>query len=1158
VAQPARRVGHLPLFLLCLCALGLPILRVSAAPAHVPSLLLSAEGTVELSRIGGASWEPAPAGTPLAAGERLRTGARSRATVRLADLSVFRVNELSTLQIMEPAGMAKRPMLDLKSGSTFFFSREKPADVQIRTPVMAGAIRGTEFNLQVAPDGASRLTLVDGEVELSNELGQLVLKSGEEGYASAGQPPQKTAVLNASNILQWCLYYPAILDPDELPFTAAEKDSLSKSLQAHRSGDLLQALAHAGTAAPTSDATRLYSAALGLAVGQVQESEQLLTRLTTNSPHADALRGMIAAVQHRDWPSARTPRTASEWMALSYQHQSHSRLDKALAAARSATVQSPGFGFAWVRVAELEFSHGRIHAAQAALDQGLELSPRNAQGLALRGFLAASRNHFAEALGWFDRAIATDGALGNAWLGRGLCRIRSGDVEGGRNDLQVAATVEPNRSVLRSYLAKAFHQTGQDKLAAKDLRIARQLDPNDPTSWLYSALIHQQNNEANEAIRDLEQSKALNDNRRVYRSGLLLDQDRAVRSANLATSYRDAGMFDLSVREAARAVTYDYANYSAHLFLANSYDALRDPKLVNLRYEAAQISELLMANLLAPVGAGNLSQNISQQEYSRLFDRDHLGLSSATEYRSSGDWFQSGSQYGTLGNSSYAVDAVYRSENGQRPNNRLEQLVLSAQFKQQLTVQDSLYAQLSYADFSSGDVAQYYAQTNFSPGLRLQESQEPNAFVGYHHEWSPGVHTLIFAGRLHDYFRMQDPAASILFLQRGGGAITEVSTVPQDVSLRSDLVAYTVEAQQIVQSGPHTSIAGLRYQTGDAETRDSVVNTFDQTVAMPRISSDLERFSLYGYHQWQIVESLNLTAGLTYDWLHYPLNIDTSPITEAEDDTARLSPKAGVVWTPAKETHVRAAYTRSLGGVFFDNSFRLEPTQVAGFNQAFRSLAPESAVGLVPATRFETAGIGLDQKFASNTYLGLEGEWLRSRGSRLVGVLSNSLFIPTPDTAGSTRQTLEYEEMTALLTVNQLIGRDWALGARYRLSQAELTGRFVDVPLSANNVSQINQDEQALLHQLTLFVNYNHPAGFFAQFQSIWSSQNNRGYGGTRPGDDFWQHNISAGYRFARRRAEVQLALLNLTDRDYQLNPLNLYSELPRERTFAATLKFNF
>ena len=54
----------------------------------------------------------------------------------------------------------------------------------------------------------------------------------------------------------------------------------------------------------------------------------------------------------------------------------------------------------------------------------------------------------------------------------------------------------------------------------------------------------------------------------------------------------------VSLREAVRAVNTDYANYSAHLFLANSYDSLRDPNLINLRYETSWYSELLKANLL--------------------------------------------------------------------------------------------------------------------------------------------------------------------------------------------------------------------------------------------------------------------------------------------------------------------------------------------------------------------------------------------------------------------------------------------------------------------------------------------------------------------------------------------------------------------------------
>src|SRR5207248_2703982 len=179
------------------------------------------------------------------------------------------------------------------------------------------------------------------------------------------------------------------------------------------------------------------------------------------------------------------------------------------------------------------------------------------------------------------------------------------------------------------------------KRAGKELILAEKLDANDPTPWLYSALLKQQQNRINEAIGDLEKSEALNDNRSIYRSRLLLDQDRAVRSANLAAIYRDAGMFDWSVHEASRAVSYDYANYSAHLFLANSYNELRDPNLINLRYETPSEAEYLLANLLAPVGAGTLSPTIAQQEYSKLFELDRFGLVSSTEYLSRGAWTES-------------------------------------------------------------------------------------------------------------------------------------------------------------------------------------------------------------------------------------------------------------------------------------------------------------------------------------------------------------------------------------------------------------------------------------------------------------------------------------------------------------------------------------
>ena len=76
--------------------------------------------------------------------------------------------------------------------------------------------------------------------------------------------------------------------------------------------------------------------------------------------------------------------------------------------------------------------------------------------------------------------------------------------------------------------------------------------------------------------------------------------------------------------------------------------------------------------------------------------------------------------------------------------------------------------------------------------------------------------------------------------------------------------------------------------------------------------------------------------------------------------------------------------------------------------------------------------------------------------------------------------------------------------------------------------------------------------------EALWYRQQNFDYTPDLPGDQFWQFNVYAGYRWPNRRAEVRVGLLNITDRDYRLNSLNLTETLPRERTLALSLKLNF
>ncbi|PWU08774.1 MAG: hypothetical protein C5B50_28915 [Verrucomicrobia bacterium] len=1151
------------------------------------------QGTVEVARAGQTVWDLASTQSPycrLHPGDQIRTKDRSRAAVRLSDLTLVELGPNSHLQVLRPQD--GHPGFSLSRGLLHLFHRDKPGEFYFRTPTASPVIRGTEFNLEVAEDGASTLRLLEGMVTLTNEWGGLDLNSGQAALAQTGRPPARVPALETVNVIQWCLYYPAVLDLNELRLSADEKQALTNSLAAYSSGDLVAALdAYPPARQPGSDEEKVYLAALVLAVGEVSQAEELMNSLSGAEQRAmqlaGALRTLVASVKFQllagVGQAGRPPYSAplvSSLLAESYFHQSQFELDQALTSVRAAVKLAPDFAFAWARLAELELSFGRRGPAREAVERALTLAPRNAEAAAVKGFLLASQNRTAAALDQFDQALAINAALGNAWLGRGLCKIRLGADSAAEprgleellrvwrpaprsalEDLLVAAALEPNRALLRSYLGKAFADAGYEKRARSELDLAMDLDSNDPTSWLYSALLNQQENRLNDAVRDLERSEELNDNRQLYRSRLLLDQDRAVRQANLAAIYQDAGLFDQSVREAARAVGSDYANYSAHLFLANSYAQQRDPNTAELRYETASFSEYLLAQLLSPVGGSALSPYVSQQEYSRLFDRTGLGVSSGTQYSSRGDWQEHGVLYGTFDNWDAAFDANYASQNGQQPNNDFKLRSLSLPVRVQVSPQDTFFVEPVSTEIKSGDLAQHYDPANAQPALRIKESQEPNLFAGYHHQWSPGSHTLALFSWLNDDFQLTNASVAIPTFRRDYAGI--YGSVPTPFSVfddrqRSRFTAYSGEAQQIWQLADNTLIFGGRYQ--DGQTRSDIAlakvppsfANINYPSGVQQTDTHLQRAVVYAYDDLQVLDPLWLIGGLAYDWISYPENIDLPPITDRQKQKDQFSPKAGLIWTPTKDVLLRGAYTRSLGGLYLDNSVRLEPSQVAGFNQAFRSIIPESLAGLIAGAKFESAELDGSWRLPTETYLGLGLERLWSEADRNVGAYESLALPPFTVNAISTPQHVDFDEKSLVANLNQLIGRDWSLGARYRLSRAELHQHLTDIHVSAEPYEP--SADSALLHQLTLSAMFAHPSGFFAEVESLWYFQDNQNF----PDSDFWQFNVFGGYRFARRRVELLAGGLNLTGRDYRLNPINLHPELPRRRTLVLSLKFNF
>lgn len=1189
------------------------------AAKNTSAALIEAENKVSVKH-SITAWQKSQAlPDALATGDRVKTGELSRAAVRLTDSSVLRLDELTTIEIVPPPTESGKEGLDITSGATYFFSREKPRELQVRTPSATGALRGTEFVIRVT-GGLTQLTMLDGEVELSNAQGSVVLHSGEQGEAEIGKAPHKTAAIETKNkIIQWTLYYPGVIDPRELGLSEKSSSAVADSLTAYNAGDLLGALEKYPGTSPSSDKGRLYRAAVLLSVGRVDDAQNEMKGVPVGTPGRKALEQMIAAVNYETYPDTSEPKTVSEWMAKSYYEQSTGHLENALAAAQQATKVAPDFGYAWVRLAELQFSFGRTLQAMEALDNGLSLTPRNAQGYALRGFLFSAQNEVEKAREAFNEAITLDGALGNAWLGRGLTYIRQGQDELGRHDLQTAATLEPNRSVLRSYLGKAFSQVGNTTIANKDFKRAKELDPKDPTPWLYSAIENKQENRYNAAIDDLETSVSLNDNRRLYRSKFLLDQDRSIRGTNLAAIYQNDGMVDQSVREAVEAVDADYTSAPAHLFLANSYNALRDPTRVLLRYETPWFNELLLSNLLSPVGGGPLSQFVSEEEYSKMFQQDGFGFSSDFNYRSWGQYEETASQYGTFGNFSYALDTQYFFDDGLRPNNDISRLESYAQFKFQVSPQDTIFFQTKFEDLGNGDIFQVYDQSVINNNRsaitqRFDEQQIPALLLaGLHHEWAPGIDTLFLAGRLENHqesYAQQTTQALVIrdvsaYTQNappvnpgdfnnpfenpvvyqtlnpltGKGLITNVSLIPLNLDSTANFETYTAELQQIFRVDENTLILGGRCQQGEFGTDTQLTDT----TALPLFSNyhsdqfynvGLQRVNLYAYDTWHIAPWISLTGGVTYDHLLYPENYRTPPINSDQQKLDKISPKAGLILQPLVNTTIRAAYSQAISGASFDESVRLEPTQVAGFTQAYRSIASESILGSVAGGQYDIIGVSLEQKFKTRTYLGFEFNDLKQKVDRTIGAfdfLNSGGAFPNEILPSSLQANTQYHEQVFTGTINQLLGEEWSLGARYSYTVSELKQRIPELeqalpvaiatgnPGATTIARNAYTQQESGLHQLVLSTLYNHPCGFFASGAAKWFKQGNEKINlPDEGGDDFWQLDLIAGYRFLRNQCEVSVGILDINDANYMLDPVNPYQELPRGRTFFTRAKFSF
>jgi tetratricopeptide (TPR) repeat protein len=902
--------------------------------------LVSAQGNVQVRRAGETQWQPVQLDETYCAADMLRVQGHSRAAVVLRNEINLRLDQNTTVTFigLEPE---RTSWLDLLIGAAYFFSR-MPRSLQVTTPFVNAAVEGTEFFVKVERD-QTLLSIFEGLVAATNQAGSLTVASGQSAIARVGEAPIPRVVVRPRDAVQWALYYPPILDYRPADFANGAETTwqamVRRSIQFYREGNLEMAFASLAGAPEDIRDPRFftYRAVLLLSVGRVDEarmdSDRALTLDPRHSP-AFAVRSVIALAQNDKAEALHLAQTAVELdptsaaarVALSYAQQADFDLKGALASLQEAVKLAPDNALAWARLAELWLSSANLDEALKAAQKAVKLHPNLARTQAVLGFAYLTQIKTKDAKKALEQAIQLDQADPLPRLGLGLAKIRESGLESGREEIEIAASLDPNNSLTRSYLGKAYYEEKRDPLARDQFAIAKELDPKDPTPWFYDAIRKQSINRPVEALEDLQKSIELNDNRAVYRSRLLLDEDLAARSASLGRIYNDLGFQQLALIEGWKSLNADPSNYSAHRFLADSYAALP-------RHEIARVSELLQSQLLQPINITPIQPQLAQSdllilsgagpsdlsfnEFNPLFNRNRLALQANGVFGGNGTLGNDFVHSGVWGRISYSLGQFYYESDGFRTNNDLQQEIYNVFAQASLTYKTSLQAEFRSIHLERGDLALRFDPNLFLPTLRQQEDIH-SVRVGLRHAVAPN----------------SDVIASLMY----GHGDFDTEFAPENRLARKD-DGYIGEVQHLFRLERFRLISGGGYFNAE------------RTSPITSIAEDIyhANFYLYSYINyprdvtWTIGASIDLSVGLIVN-------------------RHQLNPKFGLIWSPFRTTTLRAAVFRTLQRALISDQ-TIEPTQVAGLNQFFVDGEGTSA------WRY---GIAVDQKVATNVYAGVE------------------------------------------------------------------------------------------------------------------------------------------------------------------------------------------
>ncbi|KJV07834.1 tetratricopeptide repeat protein [Methylocucumis oryzae] len=846
--------------------------------------LVSAQGKVESFKATTENWQPASINQTYCNNDKVRTQALSRAVLSMGE-DVATYLALSENTLLNFLGLGSRVLLSVEQGQVYVRSHTHHK-FDITTPHLNAGIEGTEFLIDAKAEGVE-ITVFEGKVRAYNQRGEVRIENGQTAAASANTVPVTKLLLHPEDSVQWALYYPPIIDTEGFADDSSNA-TVTDALSQYHKGNAYQALTTLNRLSEQDVQPDILAIKIGLllTLGKIDQAQQLLNQGLIQTPNHALLLAQQAIINltqnnkttaqsYIDRAVKLAPDNATVHIAHSYIQQAQFQLPAALASVEAALKLAPDNALAHSRHAELLASLGDTQNATQAAAMAVKYNPNIGRAYAVLGFTRLMDNATEAAETDFKTALSKDASDPLAHFGLALAAIRKNHLDEGVTKLEHAASLDPNDSLIRSYLGKAYYEQNRLKIAELQFKLAEENDPKDPTPYFYQAIAKQTTNQPTQALTAVNKAIELNDNRAVYRSRQLLDQDQAARSASLARIYTDLGFTKAALTEASKSVLQDPTNFSAHRFLADTYTSMPNQQV-------ARVSEILQMQLWQPNNLAMLQPQLSQpnlgilqtsgstsasfREFNPLFMRDGWYLQTTGLIASNNTYANDAVatyQHGDLG---ISLGQYHYKSDGYRDNNDTEQNIYDILAQYNFSAKTSIQVEYKHADEDSGDL-----RLIRSFGHKFRNNVDSDLWrLGLRHQFSPG----------------SDMISNVTYKENRN----RTQVVPF-IDSKLDDDGFSAETQHVYSLASVRLISGFSHYHADQNCQDAAF--FPVCLST---NPQLENNTGYLYSHWNLAKAFTVTAGLSADFLHDP-----------SASVNQVNPKFGLTWQPYSGTTLRAA-----------------------------------------------------------------------------------------------------------------------------------------------------------------------------------------------------------------------------------------------------------